>query len=87
MDSTVVSVRISNELGAGNSKAAKFSIATIVITSFSIGLVLFVVFMVFRRRVAYLFTDSEEVAAAVDHMGPLLAFSILLNSVQPALSG
>ncbi|XP_047945259.1 protein DETOXIFICATION 21-like [Salvia hispanica] len=81
------SVRISNELGAGNSKAAKFSIATIVITSFSIGLVLFVVFMVYRRRVAYLFTDSEEVAAAVDHMGPLLAFSILLNSVQPALSG
>ncbi|KAG6404887.1 hypothetical protein SASPL_132464 [Salvia splendens] len=81
------SVRISNELGAGNSKAAKFSIATIVITSLSIGLVLFVVFLVFRRRVAYLFTDSEEVAAVVDHMGPLLAFSILLNSVQPALSG
>ncbi|KAH6780613.1 MATE efflux family protein [Perilla frutescens var. hirtella] len=81
------SVRIANELGAGNSKAAKFSIATIVITSSTIGFVLFVFFLLFRGRVAYLFTESPEVAASVGHMSGLLAFSILLNSVQPVLSG
>lgn len=81
------SVRIANELGAGNSKAAKFSIATIVLTSSSIGLVFFVFFIVYRGRVAYLFTDSPDVVASVDSMSWLLAISILLNSVQPVLSG
>lgn len=85
--STFVSVRIANELGAGNFKATKFSIATIVITSFTIGFVLFVFFMVYRGRVAYLFTDNPDVASSVDHMSGILAFSILLNSVQPVLSG
>ncbi|KAI3457220.1 hypothetical protein Pfo_013883 [Paulownia fortunei] len=81
------SVRIANELGSGNSKAAKFSIATIVITSFTIGFVLFVFFLFFRGRIAYLFTESHDVASLVSHLSPLLAFSILLNSVQPVLSG
>ncbi|KAK4484454.1 hypothetical protein RD792_007037 [Penstemon davidsonii] len=81
------SVRIANELGSGNSKAAKFSIATIVTTSVSIGFVLFVFFLLYRGRIAYLFTESGDVVATVAHLSPLLAFSILLNSVQPVLSG
>uniref|UniRef100_A0A5B7BB14 Protein DETOXIFICATION n=1 Tax=Davidia involucrata TaxID=16924 RepID=A0A5B7BB14_DAVIN len=81
------SVRVSNELGRGSSKAAKFSIVTIVLTSFAIGFVLFIFFLFFRGRLAYIFTDSREVAAAVADLSPLLACSILLNSVQPVLSG
>nr|CAD1828990.1 unnamed protein product [Ananas comosus var. bracteatus] len=49
--------------------------------------ILFVVFLCFRGRLAYLFTDSSEVADAVADLSPLLAFTILLNSVQPVLSG
>ncbi|XP_047330281.1 protein DETOXIFICATION 21-like [Impatiens glandulifera] len=81
------SVRVSNELGRGSSKAAKFSVIYIVVTSFMIGLVLFTVFLFLRGRLAYIFTNSEEVAAAVADLSPLLACSILLNSVQPVLSG
>ncbi|KAK4386224.1 protein DETOXIFICATION 21 [Sesamum angolense] len=81
------SVRIANELGSGNSKAAKFSITTIVVTSFGIGFVLFVFFLLFRERIAYLFTENNDVASSVGRLSPLLAFSILLNSVQPVLSG
>ncbi|XVF56754.1 hypothetical protein PTKIN_Ptkin06aG0145400 [Pterospermum kingtungense] len=81
------SVRVSNELGRGSSKAAKFSIKTTTLTSLSIGFVLFVVFLCLRGRLAYIFTDSEEVADAVADLSPLLACSILLNSVQPVLSG
>ncbi|KAL0453325.1 UNVERIFIED_CONTAM: protein DETOXIFICATION 21 [Sesamum latifolium] len=81
------SVRVANELGKGDSKAAKFSIVNIVLTSFSIGFLLFVFFMFFRERLAYIFTKDHNVAAAVAHLSPLLAFSILLNSVQPVLSG
>ena len=80
-------MRISNELGRGSSRAAKFSIVNIVLTSFAIGFVLFIFFLFFRGRLAYIFTDSTEVAAAVDDLSPLLACSILLNSIQPVLSG
>ncbi|MBA0611889.1 hypothetical protein Godav_012540 [Gossypium davidsonii] len=81
------SVRVSNELGRGSSKGAKFSIMTTTLTSFCIGCVLFVLFLFLRGRLAYIFTESEEVANAVADLSPLLACSILLNSVQPVLSG
>ncbi|XWS64941.1 hypothetical protein CRYUN_Cryun05aG0047600 [Craigia yunnanensis] len=81
------SVRVSNELGKGSSKAAKFSIMMTTLTSLSIGFVLFVLFLFLRGRLAYIFTESEEVANAVADLSPLLACSILLNSVQPVLSG
>ncbi|KAG8372245.1 hypothetical protein BUALT_Bualt12G0046400 [Buddleja alternifolia] len=81
------SVRVSNELGKGDSKAAKFSIMNIVITSFAIGLVLFIFFLFLRGRLAYIFTKDHDVATEVANLSPLLAFSILLNSVQPVLSG
>ncbi|XVE90273.1 hypothetical protein DITRI_Ditri20bG0065400 [Diplodiscus trichospermus] len=81
------SVRVSNELGRGSSKAAKFSIMMTTLTSLSIGFVLFVLFLCLRGRLAYIFTESEEVANAVADLSPLLACSILLNSVQPVLSG
>ncbi|KAG8372248.1 hypothetical protein BUALT_Bualt12G0046700 [Buddleja alternifolia] len=81
------SVRVSNELGKGDSKAAKFSILNIVITSLAIGFVLFIFFLLFRDRLAYIFTKDQDVAREVAYLSPLLAFSILLNSVQPVLSG
>lgn len=81
------SVRVSNELGRGSSKAAKFSILNTVMISFGIGFILFIFFLFFRGRVAYVFTNSPEVAAAVADLSPLLACSILLNSIQPVLSG
>lgn len=81
------SVRVSNELGRGSAKAAKLSIAVTVMTSFTIGFLLFLFFLFYRERLAYIFTDNEHVAAAVGDLSSLLAFSILLNSVQPVLSG
>ncbi|CAN1765235.1 Protein DETOXIFICATION 21 [Linum perenne] len=81
------SVRVSNELGRGNSKGAKFSVVMTVATSFVIGLALFVVFLFLRGKVAYLFTKSPEVVDAVADLSPLLAISILMNSIQPVLSG
>lgn len=78
---------MANELGAGSAKAAKFAIVNVVITSFVIGFVLFLFFLIFRGRLAYIFTDDAEVAGAVADLSPLLAFSILLNSIQPVISG
>ncbi|RZC86439.1 hypothetical protein C5167_030517 [Papaver somniferum] len=81
------SVRVSNELGGGSSKGAKFAIMVSTLTSLTIGVVLFVFFLFYRGQLAYIFTTDEAVAAEVDKLSPLLAISILLNSVQPVLSG
>ncbi|XP_022719922.1 protein DETOXIFICATION 24-like [Durio zibethinus] len=81
------SVRVSNELGRGNAKAVKFAIKTILGTSTCIGIVLWVLCLVFRNQISYLFSNDEEVAEAVSSLSILFAFSILLNSVQPVLSG
>ncbi|KAL8493538.1 hypothetical protein ACS0TY_024653 [Phlomoides rotata] len=81
------SVRVSNELGKGDSEAAKFSVVNVVLTSLAIGVVLFIFFLFFRGRLAYVFTKDRDVAAEVARLSPLLAFSILMNSVQPVLSG
>ncbi|XP_058079488.1 protein DETOXIFICATION 20-like [Magnolia sinica] len=80
-------VRVSNELGRGSAKAAKFSVIVSVATSLAIGLVLFAVFMIFHGKFSYMFTESPEVSGAVAYLSPLLAISILLNSIQPVLSG
>ncbi|KAJ4807071.1 Protein DETOXIFICATION [Rhynchospora pubera] len=80
-------VRVANELGAGSARNAKFAIKLVVATSLSIGVVLFTLFLLFRGSLAYVFTESKAVADAVADLSALLAFTILLNSVQPVLSG
>ncbi|XP_015934870.1 protein DETOXIFICATION 27 [Arachis duranensis] len=82
-----VGVRVANELGAGNGKGAKFATQVAVAQSIVIGVVFCVIIMIFHDQFAYLFTSSPQVLDAVDHMAFLLAITILLNSVQPILSG
>ncbi|GAB2290700.1 hypothetical protein Dimus_024975 [Dionaea muscipula] len=80
-------VRVANELGAGNGKGAKF--ATIVSTgqSIVIGLIIFALILIFHDKYGLIFSSSAAVLEKVDKLSILLAFSILLNSIQPILSG
>ncbi|XP_059434566.1 protein DETOXIFICATION 24-like [Corylus avellana] len=80
-------VRVSNELGKGNAKAAKFSIKVVLGISICIGVIFFVVCLAFGKQISYIFTSDEEIAEEVSSLSTLLAFSILLNSVQPVLLG
>lgn len=85
--SIVSSVRVSNELGRRNAGAAKFATLMAVAASVSVALLLLVLFLMYRDELAYMFTRSEEVAGTVARMSPLLAYTLLLNGVQPVLSG
>ncbi|KAJ4840780.1 Protein DETOXIFICATION 27 [Turnera subulata] len=80
-------VRVANELGAGNGKGAKFATIVSVMTSIIIGLVFWVLIMCFHDKLAWIFSSSEPVLHAVNRLSILLAFTVLLNSVQPVLSG
>ena len=81
------SVRVSNELGARNPKSAAFSVAIVTIISFIISVIAALVVLALRDVISYAFTEGEIVAAAVSDLCPLLALSLLLNGIQPVLSG
>ncbi|WJX43873.1 Protein DETOXIFICATION 40 [Trifolium repens] len=81
------SVRVSNELGAENPKSASFSVVVVTVISFIISVIIALVVLVLRDVISYIFTEGEEVAAAVSDLCPLLALAIVLNGIQPVLSG
>ncbi|KAI3451201.1 hypothetical protein Pfo_007866 [Paulownia fortunei] len=79
-------VRVANELGAGNGKGAKFAALVSVSESIVIGLFFWLIIMFFNNEIALLFTSSKPVLEEFSKLSILLAFTILLNSVQPILS-
>ncbi|KAH9619493.1 hypothetical protein KSS87_000595 [Heliosperma pusillum] len=81
------SVRVSNELGARHPKSASFSVVAVTTMSFVIALLCAIIVIVFRYQLSYIFTGGTEVSNAVAELSPYLALSILLNGVQPVLSG
>ncbi|KAL5219551.1 hypothetical protein ABZP36_020235 [Zizania latifolia] len=81
------SVRVSNELGAGNPKAAYFSVWVVTGTCAIISTILAVVILCFRNYISYIFTEGEVVSNAVADLCPLLATTLILNGIQPVLSG
>ncbi|XWS14628.1 hypothetical protein CRYUN_Cryun35bG0025500 [Craigia yunnanensis] len=82
-----ISVRVSNELGAGNAWLAKFSVVVVSITSVGIGVVCMIVVFTTKDYFPYLFTNSDAVAEETSKLAILLGFTVLLNSLQPVLSG
>ncbi|KAK4431463.1 protein DETOXIFICATION 35 [Sesamum alatum] len=82
-----ISVRVSNELGLGHARATKYSVYVTVFQSLLIGIVCMIVVLVARDYVAVIFTDSENMRQAVSHLSGLLGITMLLNSVQPVISG
>ncbi|KAK6946200.1 Multi antimicrobial extrusion protein [Dillenia turbinata] len=82
-----VSVRVSNELGAGNPKAAKFSIVVTVITSIFFGIFFTAAILATRKVFPKIFTAKPEVIKETSKLGYFLAATIVLNSIQPVLHG
>ncbi|MCL7038136.1 hypothetical protein MKW94_006457 [Papaver nudicaule] len=80
-------VRVANELGAGNGEGAKFASMVSATTSLVIGLLVCFVIMIFHEKLAMIFTLSSAVLGAFDNLAVLLGITILLNSIQPVLSG
>ena len=80
-------MRVSNELGAKHPRTAKFSLLVAVITSTVIGLAISIALLIFRDKYPSLFVGDEEVIIVVKDLTPILAVSIVINNVQPVLSG
>ncbi|CBI23254.3 unnamed protein product, partial [Vitis vinifera] len=81
------SVRVSNELGAGNPKSAAFSVVLVNLVSFIIAVIEAIVVLSLRHVISYAFTGGATVAKEVSDLCPFLAVTLILNGVQPVLSG
>ncbi|CAN6174634.1 unnamed protein product [Urochloa humidicola] len=80
-------VRVANELGAANGQGAKFATIVSTTTSFLISIFASLLALIFHDKLALIFSSSKAVIHAVDGISVLLAFTILLNGIQPVLSG
>ncbi|KAK7380075.1 hypothetical protein VNO78_32452 [Psophocarpus tetragonolobus] len=81
------STRISNELGAGNPKAAYLAVKVTMFLSFVVGLVEFVVLMLIRKLWGRGFTNVHKVVTYVTAMIPIVASSAFIDSIQTAFQG
>ncbi|KAL7107080.1 hypothetical protein ACP275_06G031700 [Erythranthe tilingii] len=82
-----ISVRVSNELGMGHPRAARYSVYVILSQSVMIGIVCMIVVLATRNHISVIFTDSEDMRRGVSRLSGLLGITMLLNSVQPVISG
>ncbi|WOK99600.1 protein DETOXIFICATION 33-like [Canna indica] len=84
---SAVSVRVSNELGANHPKAAKFSVIVATSTSALLGILFMAIALIFRKQLPKVFTDVPEVIEETSKLGYLLSATVVMNSIQPVLSG
>ncbi|MCL7026117.1 hypothetical protein MKW94_001103 [Papaver nudicaule] len=82
-----VSVRVSNELGAGNAARAKFSVWVTVSIALVTQTAFALLILITRNSYPKLFTDDKNVMKEVSTLTWFLCGSILLGSIQPILSG
>ncbi|XP_062158643.1 protein DETOXIFICATION 29 [Alnus glutinosa] len=82
-----ISVRVSNELGAAHPRTARFALVVAVGTSFLIGLVLALILIVSRNVYPSLFSNDTSVEDLVKELTPILVLCIIIDNVQPVLSG
>nr|GMD15042.1 protein DETOXIFICATION 29-like [Ipomoea batatas] len=85
--SVAISVRVSNELGAGHPRTAKFAVVVATITSLFIGIILGLTMILLRSQYPPWFSKSSAIQQLVYDLTPLLGTTIILNSLQPTLSG
>lgn len=81
------SVRVSNELGLGRPRAAKYSVYVTVFQSLLMGIFFMILILLTKDSFSILFTSDKELQQAVSHLAYLLGVTMLLNSVQPVISG
>ncbi|RXI07844.1 hypothetical protein DVH24_014678 [Malus domestica] len=82
-----ISVRVSNELGSAHPRAAKYSVIITILESLLIGMIFALVILAAKDHFAIIFTESKEMQQAVSRLAFLLSVTMLLNSVQPVISG
>lgn len=83
----ICSTRVSNELGAGNSKAAKLATSVAAVMVIGEALIAITVLFCCKKVLGYAYSNEKEVVDYVSNMIPLLCFSIFSDSLAGLFSG
>lgn len=81
------STRVSNELGAGRPGLAWAAVYATMFLSVAETSIVSTSLFVGRRAFGYIFSYDKEVVEYVTRMAPLVCVSVILDSLQEALSG
>lgn len=81
------SVRVSNELGAGNPKGAKFTIGVNVLMAAIFGALFSVIILTTRTQFPRMFSNEPKVISETSKLGCILALTTFITSVQTVLHG
>ena len=81
------SIRVSNELGAGNPRAARLAVYVVVVIALIESIVVGAVIILIRNIWGYAYSNEEEVVKYVAIMLPIIAVSNFLDGLQCVLSG
>ncbi|WCJ26721.1 MATE efflux family protein [Euphorbia peplus] len=82
-----VSIRVSNELGAGNPKSASLATKVVLCMTVCQGILVGVVMILVRNVWGKVYRNEEQVIKHVSSIMPLLAVTSFLDSIQSVLSG
>ncbi|KAF7129950.1 hypothetical protein RHSIM_Rhsim10G0076400 [Rhododendron simsii] len=81
------STRVSNELGAGNPRAAQLSFCTVMVLAIAEAITVSAALFCCRSILGYAYSGEKEVVDYVREMTPLLRLSIIMDSLTAILSG
>lgn len=81
------STRISNELGAGNSSAARLVVYTVMTIATAEAITVGIIIFRYRSIVGFAFTNENEVIDYLREITPVICSSIIMDSLQAVLSG
>ncbi|URE20321.1 protein TRANSPARENT TESTA [Musa troglodytarum] len=81
-----ISVRVSNELGAGRPRATKYAVIVILLQSLAIGLICMVLVLATRNYFSIIFTSDKEMQRAVAKIAYLLGITMLDVSFEAGIA-
>ncbi|XP_015899776.2 protein DETOXIFICATION 12-like isoform X2 [Ziziphus jujuba] len=81
------STRVSNELGGGNSEAAKVAVFAVMLLAVVEIVIVSSTLFICRHVLGYAFSNERKVVDHVGDMGPLISLSIIMDGLQAVLSG
>ncbi|XP_062109448.1 protein DETOXIFICATION 14-like [Humulus lupulus] len=81
------STRVSNELGAGKPRAARFAVHVVMSLAVLEALIVSSALFLGRNAFGYVFSNEKEVVHYVTNMAPLVCATVILNCLHGVLSG
>ncbi|KAH7533916.1 hypothetical protein FEM48_Zijuj04G0182200 [Ziziphus jujuba var. spinosa] len=81
------STRVSNELGAGNPRAARMAVLVAMCLAITEAVIVSTTLFCCRYILGYAYSNDKQVVEYIAAMAPLLCLSVFLDSLQAVLSG